>query len=63
MAATLECPECGHEESPLRHTYESSCGGAVDWQGGKLRCQRCGMEIYKFRCDSCGRRLSDDDVS
>lgn len=63
MAATLECPGCGHEESPLRHTFDSNCGGAIGWEGGKLRCQRYGMHIYKFRCNNCGRRLDEDHVS
>jgi hypothetical protein len=63
MAATLECPHCGHEESPLRHTYQSRCGGTIAWQGGTLRCQRCDMRIYLFGCDNCGRRLGESNVS
>jgi DNA-directed RNA polymerase subunit RPC12/RpoP len=63
MAATLECPHCGHEESPLRHTYQSNCRGAVDWQGGTLRCQKCDMRIFLFKCDECGRRLGASNVS
>jgi predicted nucleic acid-binding Zn ribbon protein len=63
MAATLECSNCGHEESPLRHYYQSNCGGAVAWQGGTLRCQKCGMRIYLFRCDKCGQRLGERNVS
>lgn len=61
--ATLECSECGATESPLRHTYQSSCGGIVSWQGGSLRCEECGMRIYLFRCDECGERLGERDVS
>lgn len=61
--ATLECPNCGETESPLRHTYQSSCGGVISWQSGTLRCERCDMRIYMFRCDNCGRRLDQDDVS
>ncbi|HLM69516.1 MAG TPA: hypothetical protein VK358_18385 [Longimicrobium sp.] len=63
MAATLECSNCGHTESPLRHTFLSSCGGTIGWQRGTLRCQKCDMRIYMFRCDRCGERLDDDDVS
>lgn len=61
--ATLNCSECGETESPLRHTYQSSCGGEVAWQGGTLRCTDCGDRIYKFRCDDCGTILDEDDVS
>lgn len=63
MAATLECSNCGHTESPLRHTYQSNCGGAIARQGGTLRCQRCDMRIFMFRCDRCGERLGQGDVS
>lgn len=61
--ATLECSECGHSEHPLRHTYRSSCGGPVAWQGGTLRCQDCGTTIYQFRCDECGSVLGKSDVA
>ena len=63
MAATLECSSCGHTESPLRHTYQSNCGGMVAWERGTLRCQRCDMHIYIFRCDDCGERLGQRNVS
>ncbi|HET7459919.1 MAG TPA: hypothetical protein VFJ82_01675 [Longimicrobium sp.] len=62
-SATLECPKCGHTESPLRHNYQSSCGGAIGWQGSTLRCQRCDMKIFLFRCDNCGRSLDQGNVS
>jgi hypothetical protein len=62
-SATLECPDCDHSEYPLRHTYQSSCGGVVSWRSGTLRCDDCDMEIYKFRCDNCGSILDDSDVS
>jgi hypothetical protein len=60
--ATLVCPHCDHSESPLRHTYRSSCGGVVAWQGGTLRCLDCGTTIFQFRCDNCGRILGKGDV-
>jgi hypothetical protein len=62
-AATLTCPDCDHSEYPLRHRYQSNCGGVVSWQGRTLRCEDCEMAIYKFRCDECGSILDDSDVS
>ena len=60
---TLTCPSCGHEEYPLRHYFESRCGGRVVRGWGGLKCEDCGMRIYKFQCDRCRRRLDGDDVS
>jgi predicted RNA-binding Zn-ribbon protein involved in translation (DUF1610 family) len=63
MSATLECPHCGHVESPLRHKLDSSCGGEIEWQYGSLRCEECGTKIILFRCNRCGRRLGRENVS
>jgi hypothetical protein len=60
--ATLNCPHCDHSESPLRHTFRSSCGGVIAWEGGSLCCQDCGMDIFQFRCDECGAVLGKRDV-
>ncbi len=56
--ARFDCPECGEIEDPLLHTVNSSCGGEVGWSGGELRCERCGMSIFHFRCSECGERPS-----
>ena len=61
--AELECPHCGHTESPLLHAYQSRCGGTISWQWGTLRCDRCDMKIFLFRCDNCGRSLNQSNVS
>jgi ribosomal protein S27AE len=53
-SASLECPDCGETEHPLRHTFGSRCGGVIYWHNGRLQCGDCGERISRVRCDECG---------
>lgn len=55
--AILNCPRCEDTEDPLRHTYNSRCGGVIYWHNGTLQCE-CGTRIYEVRCDTCRSSLS-----
>ena len=61
--AMLECPRCDAVEDPVRHTYNSGCGGVIYWHNGTLQCGDCGQRISLFRCDGCGSILGHEAVS
>jgi len=56
--ASFTCPECGAEQDPCLHTYNSSCGGQVT---ENMDCEDCGMHIYEFICDECGATPDEDE--
>ncbi|HEX2081083.1 MAG TPA: hypothetical protein VHG08_25500 [Longimicrobium sp.] len=61
--AMLECPNCDSVEDPVRHTYQSDCGGVIYRHNGTLQCGECAQRISLFRCDDCRSILGRDAVS